>query len=256
MQPETYRMLANRQDWYWWHRARRNMAMMLLARHGVPKHGTWVELGCGPGGNLGISAAFQPQMTIGIDISPLAMELARARIAPNVCLVEADLKMTLPLSTGSADVVTIFNVLYHRWVDDEGAVLREVRRVLRPQGLLLMTEPAFPSLRREMDAAAMTRKRYRRSDLVGLCEKAGLHVLFTSYFTSFGFPLLAVFKLAQKLFSLLRVESTGVVAPDMRPLNPTLNDSMYLLAMGEARLICAGTSMPVGTTAVCLARRS
>src|SRR5215467_3581892 len=142
MQPDTYRMLANRQDKYWWHRARRKMSVALLRRYGARSEGCWVDLGCGPGGNLIISSEFRPRLTVGVDVSPIALELARTR-AGNAVLVQADLNATLPFSSRRCDVVTIFNVLYHEWVVNEQSVLREVQRILRPQGLLLITEPAF-----------------------------------------------------------------------------------------------------------------
>src|SRR5215467_5177109 len=100
MQPETYRMLANRQDRYWWHRARRKMAISLLRRYDVPAGGTWVELGCGPGGNLEISKIFQPRLTLGVDVSPLAIELAATR-SHSAYLVQADLNRDLTLPSSS-----------------------------------------------------------------------------------------------------------------------------------------------------------
>ena len=99
------------------------------------------------------------------------------------------------LADDSFDVVTVFNVLYHDWVKDEGAVISEVARVLRPGGVFLVTEPAFSVLTREMDAAAMGHRRYRIADFAALIERAGLRVAQASYFTSFGFPLLLAMKL-------------------------------------------------------------
>jgi SAM-dependent methyltransferase len=253
MQPETYRMLANRQDRYWWHRARRQMAISLLRRYDIPVGGTWLDLGCGPGGNLGISKIFQPRLTLGVDVSPLALELAATR-SHSAYLVRADLNGDLPLSSASCDVITVFNVLYHQWVHDEALVMSEVKRVLRPQGLLLLTEPAFRFLRREMDTAAMTRRRYRRSDLISLCTSAGLDVLFTSYFTSFGLPLLAALKAIQRFRRNQHHDNAPLNAPDMRPLNPSVNEILYGLAAAEGHAISRGLSMPCGTTILCLAR--
>jgi SAM-dependent methyltransferase len=244
-------MLADRQDHYWWHRARREMAIGLLRRYGVRSGGCWVELGCGPGGNLGISAQFKPQLTVGIDLSPVAIELARPRVR-DACLVQADLNVRLPLWDQSCAVVTIFNVLYHQWILDEKAVLNEVRRILRPRGLVLMTEPAFSILRRDMDNAAMTRRRYRKFDIKALCQQAGLQVLVANYFTSFGFPVLAGLNATRFLSNHFR--SKGPAA-DMRPLPALLNEIMYRTALVEASAIANGIQMPFGTTLVCVAQK-
>ena len=251
MQPDTYRMLADRQDHYWWHRARRNLATALLQRYGAISGGNWVDVGCGPGGNLCLAKAFKAKLSIGVDFSPLAIELAKAKIR-DASLLRADISLSLPLSTGSCDTVTIFNVLYHEWVADEETVLREVQRILRPGGLLLMTEPAFSVLRREMDVVAMGRRRYRKSDLQALCRKAGMQVLVSNYFTSFGFPLLLGLNVTRQL---RRLRHSEFIASDMRPIKPIINKMLYSVAMAEAHAIEHGIRMPFGSTTVCLARK-
>ena len=59
----------------------------------------------------------------------------------------------------------------------------------------MITEPAFAVLSRELDEAAMGHRRYRIADIAILIERAGLRIAQTSYFTSFGFPLLLAMKL-------------------------------------------------------------
>jgi SAM-dependent methyltransferase len=65
----------------------------------------------------------------------------------------------LPFRDTSFDLAPVFNVLYHDWVPDEKAVVHEIVRILRPGGVALFTEPAFPALSRSMDVWAMGRKR-------------------------------------------------------------------------------------------------
>ncbi len=254
MQPDTYQMLAARQDHYWWHRARRRMSIALLHHYDVAPGAHWLDLGCGAGGNLSVAQAFGPDLVIGIDLSPLAIGLARTKTA-RVSLVQADISFSLPLSNSSCDVATIFNVLYHEWISSEIAVLAEVARVLRPGGLVLLTEPAFPVLTRKMDDAAMTRKRYRRSELIDLCRRAKLEVLLASYFTSFGFPLLLGLKAIRLIRALWSRAQLGP-EPDMLPLSPIVNETLHALAMIEATLIARSIPMPFGTTLLCLARRT
>jgi SAM-dependent methyltransferase len=250
---ETYHMLATRQATYWWHRARRAMGVGLLRRYGVSRGCRWLDLGCGPGGNLGMLNSLTPELVVGVDLSPIACGLAKT-LAPGAVLVRADIGRGLPFSDDSFDLVTILNVLYHAWIGDDAAVVGEAVRVLRRGGLILVTEPAFSFLAREMDAIGMAVRRYRRSALSAICQAAGAQVLFSSYFTSFGFPLLlgrnAVYRLASEAGA-----PNDRAALDMKQLSRPLNETLFRLAVFEGDLISRGIRMPFGTTVICVARK-
>lgn len=248
MRPEQYQMLADRQQTYWWHCARRSMALGLLRRYGLSEGCEWLDIGCGPGGNFGMLDPLAPKTVAGMDVSTIALDLARQH-APAAVLVRGDVNDPLPFADESFDVVTIFNVLYHDWVRNEAAVFAEVARVLRRDGLLLFTEPAFDVLEREMDDAVMTRRRYRNADFDPLLTDAGFETLFSSYFTSFGVPIL----LAAKW--LKRPKDANKPGIDMRPIPKTVNDVFAALAGIEGRLLRARVRMPFGTTLVRVARR-
>jgi SAM-dependent methyltransferase len=253
MKPEAYEMLAAREGSYWWHRARRRLALALLRKCGIPQGPRWLDLGCGPGGNLGLLDDLAPTLIVGTDLSPRAQVLAKQK-APRAHIVGANIDRPLPYADRVFDVVTIFNVLYHSWVTSEAAVLAEALRVLRSSGLLLVTEPAFPLLAREMDEIAMTRRRYRRREFASMCTDAGLDVLYSGYFTSFGFPLLLGMSMMRKVGGSAHDDHLQPAA-DMKPLPSPLNTSMYALARAEGFLIERGFRMPFGTTLICVARK-
>jgi ubiquinone/menaquinone biosynthesis C-methylase UbiE len=60
---------------------------------------------------------------------------------PNLRFVQADCA-SLPLESGSVDVVVCFETIEHH--DQHEAMLREIRRVLRPGGLLVISSPNRP----------------------------------------------------------------------------------------------------------------
>jgi len=254
MLSETYRFLADREATYWWHRARRDMVLGLLRRYRLPHGCRWLDLGCGPGGNLGLLDSFQPAMVVGVDLSPKAIEIAVTK-APHARIVQADLRHSLPFADGTFDLVTLLNVLYHAWIKSEIDVLAEVRRVLRPGGLAVVTEPALSVLHRDMDVAAMTRRRYRLGELTTICRSPGFNILFASYFTSFGVPLTVGMKAIHKLFARGHWQHSKM-APDMKRLPPFINEPIYWLAAMEAQVIVRSVRIPFGTTLVCVARKS
>ena len=251
MRPETYDLVAEREEHYWWHRARREMATGLLRRHGLARGCRAVDLGCGTGGNLSIFSPFAPRSVVGLDISPIALQHARRKHRSAV-LVRADLRRPLPFVDASVDVVTLFNVLYHRWVDDEIAVLSDVHRILRPGGLLVATEPAFSAFERQMDTAAMTRHRFRIPEFTAMCARAKLRVSFASYFTSFGAQIVLLMK---ALDGRSTRSADDHVQADLKPLNPVVNELLHVVASAEAIAVARGWRLPFGLTLACVARK-
>jgi len=77
----------------------------------------------------------------GVDQSEEMLALARRRFDGQVTLVEASAE-ALPFADGSFDHLTFTYLL--RYVDDPGAVLAELARVVRPGGTVAMLEFAVP----------------------------------------------------------------------------------------------------------------
>jgi len=77
----------------------------------------------------------------GLDQSPEMLAVARERFDGSVQLVEASAE-SLPFADGSFDHLTFTYLL--RYVDDQGAVLAELARVVRPGGTVAMLEFAVP----------------------------------------------------------------------------------------------------------------
>jgi len=153
----------------------------------------------------------------------------------------------LPFPDGTFDCVTSFDVLYHTWVHDDGAAVREMARVLRPRGLMLVRVPALKMLWGAHDGAVLSRHRYRRRELRSLLEDAGLTVLRTSYCNTFLFPLIAARRTLDRL--------TGRQGSDVEFLAPPLEWAFRRLLEAEAALLRCGLSFPIGTSVVALARR-
>jgi SAM-dependent methyltransferase len=250
MQPALYAQVFAVQATHWWGRGRRNLSFELLEKFGLKAGCRHLDVGCGTGQNLRLLEQLRPSLTVGADVSPIALSYAR-KTWPRCQLVRLDVKQPLPFADKSFDVATIFNVLYHAWIKSDLDVLKEIRRVLKSDGLLLVTEPAFQVLAREVDIADMAARRYRLKAFVDLLHAADFDVLFANYFTSFGVPVI----LAMKALKALAPKPARVEEPvDMRPLPPLLNAALYGLARIEAALVRAAVPMPFGTTLICVAR--
>ena len=97
-----------------------------------------LDFGCGPGTiSSGLAKAVAPGEMHGIDMEPsqidLARSLAEVRGQDNAIFHVGDVT-ELPFKDGYFDVAHCHNVLMH--VPDTAAVLAEVRRVLKPAGVI------------------------------------------------------------------------------------------------------------------------
>ena len=86
---------------------------------------------------------------------------------------------------GSVEYVYSLNVLEH--IADDAAALRLLARKLAPGGRLLLYVPAFRLLYSAMDRKVGHHRRYRRTPLVAMIERAGLRVSRSRYADSLGF---------------------------------------------------------------------
>ena len=95
------------------------------------------ELGCGPGFYL---AELQRRgaHVVGLDASAELLSLARARLGEDVELFEHNLEHPLTMFADASFDGVVMALVYHH-IDDRAGLLREVRRVLRPGGWLVLS---------------------------------------------------------------------------------------------------------------------
>ncbi len=110
-----------------------------------------VDVGCATGRLLEAMGRAGATRLSGIDLAPRILDvaaerLARAGIAARLCVADAEDR--LPWDDGSFDLVTMTAVFHHFF--RPGDALVEIRRVLRPGGRLLLLDPCFFPLVRQI----------------------------------------------------------------------------------------------------------
>jgi SAM-dependent methyltransferase len=93
-----------------------------------------LEMACGTGPGLGYLWR-QSQSLMAGDVSSSVLALARAHYGDRIDLREFDAART-PFADTSVDVIILFEAIYY--LSDLDAFAREVRRLLRPRGVLLL----------------------------------------------------------------------------------------------------------------------
>ena len=199
MEQNAYRQFLELEDTHWWFRGRRTVYFGLLKHHlngSSPQR--VLDLGCGYGG-------FLPGLKeIGQEIYPSDISLD----SMSYCVERGFTKSTvgsgysLPYADDSFDLVCMFDAIEH--IPDDNRVMREVHRILRPGGQILVTVPAYQFLYANNDRVAQHQRRYTRGRLAGVFEQAGLRVERNTHSNIFLFPIIlpAVLgiKVIEKLF--------------------------------------------------------
>jgi SAM-dependent methyltransferase len=152
----------------------------------------------------------------------------------------------LPFDDESYDAVVGLTVLYT--VPDDAGAARELARVTRRGGAVLLVEPAFPALGRAHDATVHGRRRYRRTGLAELATAAGLTVQRCTYAYSFLAPPAATLGALDRVRR-RRDEPAGSDV-DKRAL-----DKVFAPLAARERRWLAHHDVPVGTSVVLLATR-
>lgn len=99
-----------------------------------------LDVGCGTGyGTDYLAAAYPRAMVVGVDVSEKALRFARSRYCrPNLVYLFGDGRQ-MPFADGNFDLIVCFEVIEH--IREGEAVLSEIRRLLAPEGVLLISTP-------------------------------------------------------------------------------------------------------------------
>ena len=97
-----------------------------------------LDLGCNSGYGTKLLSQYCNHVT-GVDVSPAAIEAAKTHCQNNNASFQVVDGITLPFEPATFDVVTSFQVVEH--LVDYDAYLNEIRRVLKPEGIVILTTP-------------------------------------------------------------------------------------------------------------------
>ena len=167
MKADEIQHLAAVEDRHWWYKERRALLARELRR--LPAPGRALDIGAAGGGNTRVLRGHGWQ-ALAVDYSAAAVEIARAR---GIGAMRADAR-ELPVRSGACDLVTAFDVLEH--IDEDYLVTTEIARVLRPGGTALISVPCDMALWSAHDEACGHVRRYSRSGLADVVQKADLTV--------------------------------------------------------------------------------
>lgn len=240
MDPSLYEQHFRLEDHHWWFVARRRLVLQELARHGGREPGPILDVGCGTGGMLVHLAHFGN--ALGVDPFPEAADACRIRNVPFVLGSGTE----LPFRDATFGAALALDVIEH--VDDHAGILREMRRVLRPGGLALITVPAYQFLWSRHDELNHHQRRYRRRGLRTVVSEAGFEIVKLSYYNTLLFPAAVLRK------ALMRFSREDGPASHLDEVPGPVNAVLRSILIGERPLV-QRWNMPFGASLICAARR-
>lgn len=241
MQQSHLAELAELEDSYWWHVAKRDLAVSLLRKY-APAPGLLVEGGIGSSRNL---VEFQNlgYDVHGFDIMPEAVSYGRDKGIESVSV--HDLNEPWPIEPKSARAVVLLDVLEH--TSNPIAVLQHIRRILTDDGAAILTVPAYPWMFSEWDRLLGHFRRYTIRMLNSQVQEAGLRAEWAGHWNSFTLPA----AMAVRGLSRFRKPSDSEFPRVSRAVN-----SMLLGAARMERRLLLSAGMPVGLSIVAVLKKN
>jgi SAM-dependent methyltransferase len=233
---------------FWFRGLRRNAEHLLINAIGAngPASGNRriVDCGAGTGRNLDWLRKFGT--VVGVELSPVGLRVGRAHGRP---LVRATVTR-LPFRDATVDVATSFDVIYSLDDDSEEQAVREMWRVLKPDGVLLVNAAALEILRGSHSALTMERRRYTRQRLTSLLTGAGFVIERMTFTNMVTFPITLAVRWLDRVTGRAETASDADLRVPAAPLNRTFDAALVL----EHALLSV-VDLPIGTSLMCVARK-
>jgi len=207
------RKLAALEDTHWWYRERRHL--LARALDGL-RPGDALDIGAAGGGNTRVlrERGWRP---VALEYGLEGAEVAHER---GLLTLRAD-ATRLPIDDAALDLVVAFDILEH--IEDDDLAVREVARILRPEGTFLVAVPADPRLWSAHDVAVDHVRRYTRETLSSVLHRGGFDVVDMSSWNVLLRPVVA----------LRRKKASG---SDLDDLHPVVNSGLRAIITAERYL--------------------
>ncbi len=247
---DNFSLLTAVEERSFWVISRNELIRWLVQRY-APQAQRALELGCGTGYALTALRQALPSAKIaGSELHSRGLIAARARHGTDIELLQLDARHCHLVE--ALDVVGAFDVLEH--IPEDELVLAEIRRTLKPGGVLVATVPQHPWMWSTADDVALHQRRYQRGELARKARAAGLQPLYTSSFTTLSFPLMLASRLIERVRS--RKLSLAELSANQFHISPISNGLLLGLARLEHVLRRVGVPLPFGGSQILVARRS
>ena len=203
-----------------------------------------LDCGCGTGYNMR-TLLLPYGRPFGFDLVPDGVRRARSVGRP---LVRADIQK-IPYRSESFDIATSFDVVQS--VPDDHAALREMARVLKPGGHVVLNMTAMDIMRGDHSDVWGELRRYTPERVRPILAAAGLEPVKISYLFGSLLPMMLAVRTGQRLLRAFR-EPTGDA--DLAVPSAPINGVLTALVTAEAA-VARRVTIPFGSSLMVVARK-
>jgi SAM-dependent methyltransferase len=202
-----------------------------------------IDCGCGTGHNMRLLSSYG--RVVGFDLDAGGVSMTHATGAR---VVRADAARA-PFASGQFDLATSFDVM--QCLEPDAVVVREMARMVRPGGAVVVTMAALEILRGDHSISWQEVRRYTPAMASALFAQAGLEVERVSFLFGTLFPLMLTVRLAQRVLRPFRTyrPDTDIAIP-----SAPVNGLLTALVTAEAKL-SRYVSLPVGSSLLVVGRK-
>ncbi|MBM3888172.1 MAG: class I SAM-dependent methyltransferase [Verrucomicrobia bacterium] len=248
MRERLYEQIYQAELTHWWFRGRRRIVSALIRHFAPPARPLWVaDVGCGMGASFEALGEFG--RVVGVDNSFTALEFSRSR-GPHRLVAGA--LPELPFPDGAFDIVCALDVIEH--LDDDRSAARDLWRVCKPGGLLVVTVPACPWLWSEHDEINDHKRRYTRDGLRACLTQPDGEWLRLSYMNTLLAPPLMIYRPFMRLCRRFKTR-TEEPRSDIFGLPRPLNNLLTGLFGGESCWL-KHSPLPFGVSLIAVQRKT
>ncbi len=192
MKSDFYGIYASAEERHWWFLWRGEMIESLVRSLSPAPKTNILDVGCGTG--MMVEGLGGYGRVVGIELASEALVYCKRRGIPAV----QGTALSLPIRANAGEIITSLDLIEH--VDDDVAALREIHRVLKPGGVVIITVPAFQILWSSHDEVNLHRRRYSTRQLRTAVEAAGFETIRLTYTNTMLFLPVLAFRLLKKTF--------------------------------------------------------
>lgn len=243
MRKDLYKEHFEIESKHWWHWGKKKVVFGLISKYIKQNKITSLDVGCGVG--VMVDQLSKLGSSYGIDSSPDAIKFAKLRGVKNVRESFAE---KIDYKSETFDLVTALDVLEH--TSNDKLVIKEIKRVLIRNGVLIITVPAYELLWSYWDEMLRHKRRYEKNELEKLLKSNGFKIIKLSYSNFFIFMPVIIFRMLKKMFS----GSIDSTKSDFLETPRFLNPFFKLIYAFEGFWI-RNFYFPFGLSIICVAKR-
>jgi SAM-dependent methyltransferase len=247
MNPAEFANIRAVEQTFWWYRGMRKILFgMLDPLLRGRKMNRVLEAGCGTGHLAQLMQKERGWPVVPLDLSGEGLRYARELGVERP--VQGDL-IALPFANESFDLTLSIDVIVHMPRGEEHVAARELSRVTRRGGLVVVRAAALDILRSRHSEFVFERQRFTRSRLIRTMTETGIRVLRCTYANALLLPVaFAKFRLWEPL-------TRAPLGSGVEPAPPLLDRLLYSPLAIEAAWIGRGRNFPLGQSLILIGER-